>query len=63
MEKNLSMEQVEALALEKWNADADLRAEFADQQEAYMAYVRAEARGLVRILSGNVVRVRGKGVS
>ena len=38
-----------------WNASPVLRAEFNDNEAAYLAYRRAEARGAMRVLRGPVI--------
>ena len=43
-------EQIEGEARAQWDNSPQLRAEFAGSWAAYVAYVRAEARGQVRIL-------------
>ena len=39
----------EEAAKAKWDSDAELRAEFADNFNAYMAFVKNEASGRARI--------------
>lgn len=41
----------EEKAEKKWNSDATLRAEFGDNKAAYLAFLKAESTGKVRVLS------------
>lgn len=60
--KTIAEERAEAEALLRWEVDEELRAEFADDQEVFLAYVRAEARGVVRVLHARgVTRVKSAG--
>ncbi len=60
--KTIAEERAEAEALARWEVDQELRAEFSDDQEIYLAYVRADARGVVRVLGAKgIISVRGKG--
>lgn len=43
----------EAKAEAKWDADAKLRGEFGDDKTAYMAWAKADAAGLVKVLGDN----------
>lgn len=53
---NVDLQAVEHEARQAWHARADLRAEFGDQFEAFLAFKRGEARGAIRIHSaGGVV--------
>lgn len=48
--QNVADPQLAASILREWKADAKLRAEFADDLNAYAAYRQADAAGRVRIL-------------
>ena len=41
-------------AKQKWNADAVLRAEFDNEFDRFLAYLTAEAAGLVRVMKDQV---------
>jgi hypothetical protein len=45
-------EQAEAAARVEWAANPELRAEFGDNEDAYIAYCKAEARGVVSFHGG-----------
>ena len=54
----LAEERAEADARARWNTDEALRAEFANDLGAFVAYRKAEARGQTKLYGGsNVVRV------
>lgn len=50
MSKQIDLERVELAAREKWQHDPQLRADFCGDLESYIAYRRADAMGLVRVL-------------
>lgn len=52
MSKNtlVDLERVTLAAREQWRQDPQVRAEFLNDEDTYIAYRRAEAMGIVRIL-------------
>jgi hypothetical protein len=48
--KPVDLERVELAAREQWQRDPQLRDDFCDDIESYVAYRRADAMGLVRVL-------------
>jgi hypothetical protein len=46
----VDLERVALAAREQWRQDPQIRAEFLDDEESYVAYRRASAMGIVRIL-------------
>lgn len=49
MQANSDDDAVQRRAVEQWERDPALRAEFADNRQACVAYFKAEARGLIRV--------------
>lgn len=53
---HIDLHAVDRDAQQAWQASAQLRAEFADNWEAFAAFSRAEARGQVRVLGAGAVQ-------
>ena len=51
-EKTFTDEQARAESL--WETDAELRAEFQNDKDSWLAYCKAEAGGQIKILGGRV---------
>jgi HK97 family phage prohead protease len=53
--QQFDLQAVELAAKQAWQSSAALRAEFCDDEQSFMAYRRAEARGGIRIHTSNHV--------
>jgi hypothetical protein len=51
--KPVDLERVELAAREQWQRDPQLRDDFGDSLENFIAYRRADAMGLVRVLGAH----------